>query len=277
MASVLSLVIPGVGQFYNGDFWRGLFWLIITPGLWIGSGGLLGWICHVIAAITAYTRAGRFNRLAGPLVLLALVSPRRRQPDAVPGELARSAAGRLEHAGPRGVEGAARSTSRARRRSKRCQLPPLGSTPAERALAAAGWIPFHNLDQQLVRDDVEIVGAMTGADGMCRPAGYNLFVFVRRAVCRHAVADADGLARRRILGRRPAHRRQHDHDGLLALSGHRRALLSLVARQHSLPHRSLGQQPVVVRPSSASGREAGVRPACRHAGARPWITFRYTN
>ena len=55
-AAVLSLVIPGVGQFYNGDFIRGLFWLIVTPGLWIGSGGLLGWICHVIASITAYRR-----------------------------------------------------------------------------------------------------------------------------------------------------------------------------------------------------------------------------
>ncbi len=47
-AAVLSLMIPGVGQFYNGHFWRGIFWLIVTPGLWIGTGGLLGWICHVI-------------------------------------------------------------------------------------------------------------------------------------------------------------------------------------------------------------------------------------
>jgi len=62
-AAVLSIVIPGVGQFYNGDFWRGIFWLIVTPGLWIGSGGLLGWICHVIAAITAYKRAQGKNRL----------------------------------------------------------------------------------------------------------------------------------------------------------------------------------------------------------------------
>jgi TM2 domain-containing membrane protein YozV len=53
-AAVLSLVIPGVGQFYNGTFWRGLFWLIVTPGLWIGSGGLLGWIRHVTSAYTAY-------------------------------------------------------------------------------------------------------------------------------------------------------------------------------------------------------------------------------
>jgi TM2 domain-containing membrane protein YozV len=62
IAAVLSLAIPGVGQIYNGDFLRALFWLIVTPGLWIGSGGLLGWICHVIAAYTAYTRAVDKNR-----------------------------------------------------------------------------------------------------------------------------------------------------------------------------------------------------------------------
>lgn len=64
LAAVLSLVIPGIGQFYNGEFLRGLFWLIITPGFWIGTGGLLGWVCHVISAITAYRRAERQNRLA---------------------------------------------------------------------------------------------------------------------------------------------------------------------------------------------------------------------
>ena len=40
-----------------------LFWLIVTPGLWIGSGGTLGWICHIIAAMTAYHRATVKNRL----------------------------------------------------------------------------------------------------------------------------------------------------------------------------------------------------------------------
>ena len=59
IAAVLSLIIPGVGQFYNGTFWRGIFWLIVTPGLWIGSGVMLGWICHIIAAITAYNYAKR--------------------------------------------------------------------------------------------------------------------------------------------------------------------------------------------------------------------------
>jgi len=61
LAAVLSALIPGIGQFYNGDFLRGIFWLIVTPGLWIGSGGLLGWICHVIAAFTAHSRARKKN------------------------------------------------------------------------------------------------------------------------------------------------------------------------------------------------------------------------
>ena len=58
-AAVLSLLIPGVGQIYNGKFLRGIFWLIVTPGLWIGSGGTLGWICHLISAYTAYRFASR--------------------------------------------------------------------------------------------------------------------------------------------------------------------------------------------------------------------------
>lgn len=58
-AAVLSLVVPGVGQIYNGKFLRGIFWLIITPGFWIGTGGLLGWICHVISAYTAHRYAKR--------------------------------------------------------------------------------------------------------------------------------------------------------------------------------------------------------------------------
>jgi len=56
-AAVMSLILPGVGQIYNGHFLRGIFWLIITPGFWIGSGGLLGWVCHLIAALTAYRKA----------------------------------------------------------------------------------------------------------------------------------------------------------------------------------------------------------------------------
>lgn len=57
IAAVLSFLIPGVGQFYNGKFLRGLFWLIVTPGLWIGTGGIVGWVCHLAAAYTAYAWA----------------------------------------------------------------------------------------------------------------------------------------------------------------------------------------------------------------------------
>ena len=58
-AAFLSLIVPGVGQIYNGTFIRGLFWLIVTPGFWVGTGGTLGWICHLVAAYTAYRYAQR--------------------------------------------------------------------------------------------------------------------------------------------------------------------------------------------------------------------------
>jgi TM2 domain-containing membrane protein YozV len=62
LSAVLSFVIPGLGQIYNGAWLRGAFWLIVTPGLWIGSGGMLGWICHFVAAWTAYGYAVRNAR-----------------------------------------------------------------------------------------------------------------------------------------------------------------------------------------------------------------------
>ena len=76
------------------------------------------------------------------------------------------------------VPGAPASDETAESIIRRCQLTPPRSTMAERAIEAAGWIPFWNVEQQLVREDIEIVGGMRGADGMCRPATYNLFVFV---------------------------------------------------------------------------------------------------
>jgi len=51
------LLTSRVGQFYNVRILPGLLWLIITPGLWIGPGGLLGWVCHIISAYMAYTYA----------------------------------------------------------------------------------------------------------------------------------------------------------------------------------------------------------------------------
>ncbi len=55
-AALLSLLLPGLGQIFNGEILRGLFWLVITPGVWLGTGGLLGWVCHLISAATAYHR-----------------------------------------------------------------------------------------------------------------------------------------------------------------------------------------------------------------------------
>jgi hypothetical protein len=57
VAAILSLVVPGVGQIYNGDFIRGAFWLVATPGFWIGSCGVVGGACHFVSAYTAYHRA----------------------------------------------------------------------------------------------------------------------------------------------------------------------------------------------------------------------------
>jgi hypothetical protein len=61
---------------------------------------------------------------------------------------------------------------------ERCRLTPPQSTAGERAVAAAGWIPFLPGGKPLSQNEVEIIGGMAGADGMCRPVDYNLFVFV---------------------------------------------------------------------------------------------------
>lgn len=62
--------------------------------------------------------------------------------------------------------------------STRCKMTVLRNTVAERALADAGWLPMHMFDRQIVQRDVEIVGGLAGADGMCRPIHFNVFVFV---------------------------------------------------------------------------------------------------
>jgi hypothetical protein len=62
VAAVLSFVLPGVGQLYTGRFWRGIFWMIVTPGLWLGSAGTLGWIFHIIASYTAWSYAKSLHR-----------------------------------------------------------------------------------------------------------------------------------------------------------------------------------------------------------------------
>ncbi|AKV02079.1 hypothetical protein AKJ09_08742 [Labilithrix luteola] len=57
VAAVLSFIVPGLGQIYNGAFLRGIFWLIVSAGVWFGTWGTFGWICHLLASYTAYTYA----------------------------------------------------------------------------------------------------------------------------------------------------------------------------------------------------------------------------
>jgi TM2 domain-containing membrane protein YozV len=57
IAGLLSFLVPGLGQIYNGQVFWGLLWLILTGFSWIGSAGTLGWIVHIIAAYFAYSYA----------------------------------------------------------------------------------------------------------------------------------------------------------------------------------------------------------------------------
>ena len=57
LAGILSLLIPGLGQIYNGRIVIGIIWLILTGVSWIGSVGVLGWVVHLFAAWCAYSYA----------------------------------------------------------------------------------------------------------------------------------------------------------------------------------------------------------------------------
>jgi len=57
IAGVLSFLIPGVGQIYNGRIIIGILWLLLTGISWIGTAGTLGWVVHIIAAWCAYSYA----------------------------------------------------------------------------------------------------------------------------------------------------------------------------------------------------------------------------
>jgi TM2 domain-containing membrane protein YozV len=57
VAGLLSLLIPGIGQIYNGQILWGVLWLILTGFSWIGSAGTLGWIAHILCAYFAYSYA----------------------------------------------------------------------------------------------------------------------------------------------------------------------------------------------------------------------------
>ena len=78
----------------------------------------------------------------------------------------------------RAVEKSATSGHKIADTAKRCTLPTRRETPGERALADSGWLPFHVFDKAIAERDVEIIGGLSDADGMCRPMGFNVFVFV---------------------------------------------------------------------------------------------------
>ena len=51
-------------RFTTATFSAAFSGLIITPGFWIGTGGLFGWPFHLISAYTAYNRAQKKNSIA---------------------------------------------------------------------------------------------------------------------------------------------------------------------------------------------------------------------
>ena len=57
VAGILSLLVPGLGQLYNGRILIGIIWLVVTGFSWIGSAGMFGWVFHLISAWCAYSYA----------------------------------------------------------------------------------------------------------------------------------------------------------------------------------------------------------------------------
>jgi TM2 domain-containing membrane protein YozV len=62
LAAVLSVIVPGVGQFYNGDAKKGLIMLFGALILGVMSFGLFYFVIAVWAAIDAYKVANGTGR-----------------------------------------------------------------------------------------------------------------------------------------------------------------------------------------------------------------------
>ena len=57
LAGILSLIVPGLGQLYNGRILAGIIWFVLAVCFWGWTGGLFGWVFHLIAAYCAYSYA----------------------------------------------------------------------------------------------------------------------------------------------------------------------------------------------------------------------------
>ena len=54
LASILSLIVPGMGQIYSKRVLSGTVWFGAGVVLWFGA---LGWIVHILSAVFAYRYA----------------------------------------------------------------------------------------------------------------------------------------------------------------------------------------------------------------------------
>jgi TM2 domain-containing membrane protein YozV len=59
IAMLLSLIVPGLGQLYNGQLTKAIVFFIAGVAAWCV---VLGFIVHVVAAIEAYQAADKMNR-----------------------------------------------------------------------------------------------------------------------------------------------------------------------------------------------------------------------
>ncbi len=59
MALLLSLILPGTGQIYNGELSKGIIMMVLSFLLWFV---LLGWVVHIWSIVDAVVVAERLNR-----------------------------------------------------------------------------------------------------------------------------------------------------------------------------------------------------------------------
>ncbi|RAL25525.1 hypothetical protein DL240_00375 [Lujinxingia litoralis] len=63
MALLLSLILCGTGQIYNGEVSKGIIMMVLCILLWLV---LLGWVVHIWSIVDAVVVAERINRQSNP-------------------------------------------------------------------------------------------------------------------------------------------------------------------------------------------------------------------